>query len=260
MIPKIIHYTWFSNDPYPEKIQHCIETWKNTLKGYQFIHWNMDKIKDINVPFLVEAIAEKKWAFASDYIRLYAVYNYGGIYLDTDVELYESLDDLLDLPFFIGRENSWHFEGHSTVCYLSSHCFGGGKGHPFLKDALEYYENIHFVKCTSANVPNSLRLDMLIEPYIQSVLARKYGYDWNYSNKGRQLLQEGINIFPSECFDATSKDFEGKKYCKHLAVGSWREEPMYNPKMNWKYKIEWRVVKLFKFILERMGYYVIKLT
>lgn len=260
MIPKIIHYTWFSGEPFPEKIKACIDSWHNLLPDYQFVHWDMDSIKDLDVPFLKEALAEKKWAFASDYVRLWAIYNYGGIYLDTDVMVYESFDDLLSLPFFIGRENSWHFEGHKTVCYLSSHCFGGEKGHLYLKETLDYYNSIHFIRTSNKNVPHFLRLDMTIEPYIQAVFARKYGFDWNYSRRARQDISEGISVFPSECFDATSAPFDGKKYCKHLATGSWREFAMYNPEITWKYKVEWRVVKYIQKFLNRMGYTVVKLT
>lgn len=260
MIPKIIHYTWFSGESFPEKIQDCIDSWHKLLPDYKFVHWDMERIKDIDVPFLKEAIAEKKWAFASDYVRLYAVYRYGGIYLDTDVMVYEAFDDMLSLPFFIGRESSWHFEGHKTVCYLSSHCFGGEKGHPYLKDTLEYYNNTHFVRCSNKNVPNVLRLDMTIEPYIQAVIAQKYGFDWNYSVTGKQELKEGITVFPSEFFDATSHPFDGKKYCVHLASGSWRESEMYNPDITWKYKMEWRIVKLIRNVLNRMGYTTVKFT
>ena len=69
-----------------------MKSWKIHMPDYQFIHWDMEKIKDIKVPFLKEALEEKKWAFAADFVRLYAIYNYGGIYLDTDCLLYNSLD------------------------------------------------------------------------------------------------------------------------------------------------------------------------
>ena len=92
------------------------------MPDYQFIHWDMEKIKDIKVPFLKEALEEKKWAFAADFVRLYAIYNYGGIYLDTDCLLYNSLDRFLNEDCFIGKENSIHVEGRSTEMYMTSHC------------------------------------------------------------------------------------------------------------------------------------------
>lgn len=260
MIPKIVHYTWFSDAPYPQKIQDCLDSWKDKLPDYTFIHWDMEKIKDINVPYLKEAISERKWAFASDYIRFYAVYHYGGIYLDTDVKVYETFDELLTNSCFIGRESSWHIDGHSTVCYLSSHCFGATEGHPFLKDTLDYYEHTHFIRCTDKNIPTLLRLDLTISPYIQSILAQKYGYNWNFSCQGHQSLDAGIQIYPSECFDATTNPYDGKKYCRHLAAGSWRITPVYNPIVSFKYKIEWRIIKIINILLKKMGYTTIKCT
>jgi mannosyltransferase OCH1-like enzyme len=85
MIPKIIHYTWFSDEPYPTNINECIESWKKHMPEYEFVLWDSNKIVDINNLFMQQALLEKKWAFASDFVRLYAVYNYGGIYIDTEV-------------------------------------------------------------------------------------------------------------------------------------------------------------------------------
>lgn len=261
MIPKMIHFTWFSNDPYPEKIQKCIDSWKQYMPDYEIIHWDMNRIKDIGIPFLKEALAAKKWAFAADYIRLYAVYHYGGIYLDTDVQVYKSFDTMLDKECFIGRENSWHFaNGHDTVCYLGSHCFGAVKGHRFIGDALEYYNSIQFLKTDNPNVPNVLKQNITIIPYIQAEYARKYGYNWNYSAPQHQLLENGIEIYPCNYFDGRAGDPEA--YCVHLAVGSWREE--YNTyadnTISWKYKIEWRIIALLKKILRKHQYDIIKIT
>ncbi len=85
MIPKIIHYCWLSSEPYPEKIQNCIDSWKKILPDYEIKLWNMNNFDINSIDFVKEACSVKKWAFASDYIRLYALYNYGGIYLDSDV-------------------------------------------------------------------------------------------------------------------------------------------------------------------------------
>ena len=92
MIPKKIHYIWLSNDPLPKLPQLCIESWKRHCPDYEIIHWDMAKCEQIikNVPFVREAVELRKWAFASDYIRLYAISTEGGIYLDSDVYLYQS--------------------------------------------------------------------------------------------------------------------------------------------------------------------------
>ena len=107
-IPKIIHYTWFSGDEYPENIKKCIESWHKILPDYELRLWDMKAIENIDSVFLKEAIQMKKWAYAADMVRFYAVYNYGGIYLDTDVEVFKSFDEFLNCNAFIGKENSIH--------------------------------------------------------------------------------------------------------------------------------------------------------
>jgi mannosyltransferase OCH1-like enzyme len=104
MIPKIIHYSWISNDPYPEKIQKCIDSWKEKLPDYQFINWNRDTFDFDSVQWLREAYEDKNWAYCADFLRIQALYHYGGIWLDTDVEVIKSFNDLLDLPYFLGVE------------------------------------------------------------------------------------------------------------------------------------------------------------
>lgn len=259
MIPKIIHFTWFSNDPYPEKIQRCMDSWKRIMPDYEIVHWDMNRIKGIDAPFLREALAERKWAFAADYVRLYAVANYGGIYLDTDVEVYNSFDPLLEHECFIGRENSWHIEdGHITACYLSSHCFGAVKEHEFIKRTLAYYDSIHFKKSKDDSTPNLLRMDMTILPYTQAVFARGYGYDWNLSANHVQKLDGGLVVYPSNHFDKHNDKDE--TYCKHLAAGSWRELAMREDKITLSYKIEWRVIAFLQYFLGKFNYKIIKTT
>jgi Mannosyltransferase OCH1 and related enzymes len=97
MIPKIIHYCWLSNDPIPSNIQHYMDSWKKYLPDYEFIHWNFDKFDKSSSRWVSEAFDNKKYAFAADYIRLYALYHYGGIYLDMDVEVLKSFNPFLSL-------------------------------------------------------------------------------------------------------------------------------------------------------------------
>lgn len=104
MIPKIIHYCWLSNDPYPDKIRKCLESWHRYLPDYKFILWNRDSFDIDSVTWTKQAFERKKYAFAADYIRIWALKNYGGIYLDLDVEVLKKFDDLLELPYFMGIE------------------------------------------------------------------------------------------------------------------------------------------------------------
>lgn len=230
MIPKIIHYTWFSNDPYPQMIQDCMDSWKEQLPDYEFVHWDMEKIKEIDNVFLKEALQNKKWAFAADYVRLYALYNFGGIYLDTDVLVYKSFDDLLNNKAFIGRENSYHLDGRRAVRYLTSHCMGGEKGHPFFKACLEYYKGRHFIQSEVDWLPSQFRFNQTILPYIQYEIAKLQGYDPSDRIRGKEVLPNGLVVFPSTYFDC----FYPSKasYCKHLAMGGWRDKKNSNNKIN----------------------------
>ena len=115
MIPKIIHYCWLSNNPYPEEIVNCINSWKKYLPDYQLMLWNFDRFDIDSSIWVKQAYETKKYAFASDYLRLYALYNYGGIYLDVDVEVINSFDNLLDLPYFIGEENTIYAIEAATI-------------------------------------------------------------------------------------------------------------------------------------------------
>lgn len=256
MIPKIIHYTWFSGDPFPENIQNCINSWKVHLSDYEFRIWDMDSVKGINSVFLKEALQERKWAYAADYVRLYAIYQEGGIYLDTDVLVYKPFDPLLKASAFIGKENSIHFEGGFTAQYLSSHCFGAKKNHPFIKDCLSYFEDRHFITSSNVNLPQPLRYNFVLLPYIQAEIARLYGYDWKPSKREIQRCNNELDIYPDVYFDADKNTDES--YCKHLAVGGWRVDKAWEPTYNLKYKITWRLLWIFKWVLARAGYITIK--
>ena len=95
MIPRKIHFCWLSNDDFPPLIQHCLNTWKDVLPEYEIILWDTKRFNVNSISWVKEAYDAKKYAFAADYIRLYAVYTEGGVYLDSDVEVIKSFNDLL---------------------------------------------------------------------------------------------------------------------------------------------------------------------
>lgn len=136
MIPKIIHYCWLSNDEYPAKIKKCIDSWKKILPDYQIVLWNLSNFDILSTNWTKQAYENKKYAFASDYIRFYALYTYGGIYLDSDVEVLKSFDDLLTLDFFCGYE----FEGLPEAAIV-----GSAKGQEWMGKCLEWYKENNFV-------------------------------------------------------------------------------------------------------------------
>lgn len=255
MSSKIIHYVWFS-EPLPSEIRKRLDCWSRLNPNYEIKHWGYKEIEDINSPFLKEALQAKKWAFATDYLRLYALYHFGGIYLDSDVELLRGFDEFLHHPCFIGKEQSIHIEGRKQEQYLTAHCIGAEKGNPFIKRCLDYYDEIAFRRSKDDTLPMSLKYNVTLLPFVMSEIAKEWGYDPKPLSQGMQDLGN-IVVYPSHYFDASpvKKD----SVAVHLALGSWREERSAEPKYNIGYKIRWRVEAFFQKIARKFGYKLIKL-
>ena len=146
MIPKIIHYCWLSNDPFPDDITACIYSWKKHLPDYEFMLWNFSRFDIESSLWVKQAFYARKYAFAADYIRMYALYHYGGVYLDCDVEVLKSYDDLLHLPYFVGMErarNSFEVESKDEIA-IEAATIGFEPKHPLLKEMLDYYQHRNF--------------------------------------------------------------------------------------------------------------------
>lgn len=138
MIPKIIHYVWLGKGEKSEKTKKCIESWKKYLPDYEIKEWNEDNF-DINYnDFTKQSYDKKFYAFTSDVIRLYALYTEGGIYMDTDVEVYQPLDEFLNEEAFTGFEDA-NYPGYPVTATL-----GAEKGNPVIKLMLDYYNCIEF--------------------------------------------------------------------------------------------------------------------
>lgn len=137
MIQKKIHFCWLSDDEYPPLIDYCINSWKNKLPDYEIILWDKTKIDIGSIPWIKQAYENKKYAFAADYIRLYALYYEGGVYLDSDVEVIKDFDDLLDNHSFIGFE---------TGGDLEPAIIGAEIGCEWIGRCLDYYINREFIK------------------------------------------------------------------------------------------------------------------
>lgn len=136
MIPKRIHYCWFGRNQKSELALKCIESWKEKLPEYELIEWNEDTF-DINENvYCKEAYEAKKWAFVTDYVRLKVLYEYGGIYMDTDVEVLGSLDEFLNCKAFSGFESD---------CSVPTGIMASEANHPYVKELLEYYNDRHFL-------------------------------------------------------------------------------------------------------------------
>lgn len=136
MIPKIIHYCWFGNNPLPELAIKCIESWKKYCPDYTIRQWDESNFDITSCAYVREAFEEQQWAFVSDYARLKVIYENGGIYLDTDVEIIRPIDDLLENSCFCGVE--------PTGYVATGLGFGAEKGNQIVGKMLDEYRNIHF--------------------------------------------------------------------------------------------------------------------
>lgn len=225
MIPKIVHYSWFSGEEMPVAYKQMMATWKSLLPDYEFRLWDAAALKEVNNTFANEAVSVRKWAFAADFIRVYAVYHYGGIWLDGDVVMVKSFEPFLNHRMFIGKEYYEQFShagglGHFNG--LTSHCFGAEPKHPFLKDCLSYYENRHFIVSDDSSLPQILKYDMRLLPVVLALLAHKYGYVGSILNTEKEeILREDIHVYPSFYFDAPKYHTLDEVYCVHNCFGGW---------------------------------------
>ncbi|MDD9266532.1 glycosyltransferase family 32 protein [Paenibacillus sp. GCM10023248] len=136
-IPKVIHYCWFGGNEHPDIVKKCIESWKSNCAEYEIIEWNEHNFDVHCNAYVREAYKAKKFAFVSDYVRVYALYHHGGIYLDTDVELFKPFDDLLH------HESFWGFEQGN---YIATSTIGAAKGNKLIETFLASYKDITFIK------------------------------------------------------------------------------------------------------------------
>lgn len=196
MIPKKIHYVWMGKKEKPKAIKKCMKTWKKYLADYEIIEWNENNF-DINQhPFVKAAYEAKKWAFVSDYVRAWAIYKYGGIYLDTDVFVIDKLDDLLENKAFVGYEQP---------DYPFTAVFGAEKGHEFIKDIINYYDNLDAYSF-NFNDNNTLSVSKL--------LIEKYNCK---TGNIEQMLKTGIKVYKDDVLCNPSKNSK----TVHLFYGSW---------------------------------------
>lgn len=207
MIPKIIHYCWFGVNPMPETEANYVSNWRKILPDYEFMLWDEQNFDIYSTKFTKQTASVQKWAFVSDYVHAYAVYNYGGISLDTDVEVLKKFDDLLDNKCFAGF-NCEHYVNPGSA-------FGGEKGCKIALETMKFYENYN-----SFNRKGILGLSS--SPIILSEILLNYGFQ---QNNTYQNLPE-ITIYPSDYFSCKSYDtgkieISKNTYSVHHFSGSW---------------------------------------
>jgi hypothetical protein len=207
-IPKIIHYCWFGGQEIPEKNRRWMESWKRFCPDYEIMEWNESNYDVTKNEYMYEAYQTKKWGFVPDYARLDIICKYGGIYLDTDVELVANLDDLLYQHAFAG------FQNEKEVNFGLG--FGAERDSEIMKYLLKDYQDRHFIKEDGS-------LDQTASPVIQTESLVKKGLQLNGEY---QILQNRLTIYPEKMLSPKSQQtrkIETLEYTKsiHYFDASW---------------------------------------
>lgn len=207
MIPKIIHYCWFGRKEKPKKIKKCIESWKKIMPDYQIIEWNEDNF-DINLlKYTKDAYNSEKYAFVSDVARVKALYEMGGIYLDTDVIVYKKFDCILEQRCVLGFEMGNYVATSFMACE---------KYFPLMKTFYECYFKYDFYD-ENGQIKLETNVEKLTKMLLNIGLKRNNKY---------QILNDGITIYPQEYFSPYDyanciKNNTNNTLCEHLYLVSW---------------------------------------
>ena len=248
-IPKIIHYCWVGGAPKPRSVIYCIESWKKYCPDYEIREWNESNYDFKKNQYMKEAYDEKKWGFVPDYARLDIIYQYGGIYLDTDVEIIKNIDSLLENEVFFGFENT----GTEEYFINCGQGFGAIKQHNVIKQLRDFYDNISFYNPDGS-------LNMLPSPHYTTQMLLRFGLKCNNCNQNFS----NITIYSSEVL--CPKNFKTGKInitkatiSIHHFTASWLDEKIkdeleYQKKMNSRYgeKLA-RKIMLIDSVLKKYG-------
>lgn len=233
-VPKIIHLMWFSGDEYPDEIRICIDSWKKVLPEYKIKVWTKDLAMECPFPYVTEALKCRKWAFAADVLRLYALYKFGGVYMDSDVIVRKPLDDFLDdeVTFFQEYHKSLAKKNKSGILDENGRRIGktmpagiglqaafmiAKKESPVIKDMLNYYADKHFLYEDGSMATN------MIAPSIFALQLEKYGYKYKDEE---QILEHGVKILPSFYVAPGKSELDKRNYAIHCINHSWQSDSL----------------------------------
>lgn len=212
-IPKVVHYCWFGRGNKPHLIRKCLESWRKIMPDYEIKEWNEDNF-DVNaITFVKQAYEERKWAFVADVCRFYACYTEGGIYLDTDVQVFKRFDDFLKYSFFAGTEVRTTSNGFFTT--LDASVFGCKRGHWFAKECLDWYADKPF-RLSDGSIPGG------VVQVVASQVLEPYGY--RRVNEFQTV--KDVAVFPNTIFTNKTVNYDRSAiYSLHHFDGSWNDSP-----------------------------------
>lgn len=214
MIPKIIHYCWFGGKPLPELAQKCIVSWRKYLPEYEIKEWNESNF-DVNcIPYTREAYKAKKYAFVSDYARFKILYEEGGLYFDTDVEVIKSMDDIISKGPFMGCERDGDELADITPSVAPGLGLGAIPGLGLYKDLLDLYATLRF-----SDDKGKLNLKTVVD-YTTEIFCKQ-----GLLNTKELQQVAGIWIYPKEYFNPISHvnelNITNNTYSIHHYAGTW---------------------------------------
>lgn len=211
MIPKKIHYCWFGGNPLPENVKKYIETWKKFCPDYEIIQWDESNFDVEQNLYCKQAYQSKKWAFVSDYVRLKVLFDYGGIYMDADVEVCKSFDDLLEY-------NAW--SGFESETKIPTGTMAACRENEWIGYLLKYYDDAYFIKQDGSFdiTTNVIIITRLTKEKYNVALNNKY-----------QVFGNNCALFPFDYLCAkswrTGKVIKSRNtYTVHHFAGSWQSD------------------------------------
>lgn len=238
MVPKIIHYCWFGRNPLPESAVKCIESWKKFFPEYEIREWNEDNF-DVNViPYTEEAYSAGKYAFVSDYARFWILYNFGGLYFDTDVEIINPMDDIVAGGAFMGAEVDGNSDKNKFPKVAPGLCIGALKGMKLFKLILDKYSNLDF--WGSDGTFNKYTMIPLVTDLL---ISEGLKADNDIQNVG------GLTVYPSEYFNPLEISTGRLKITPNTRSIHWFMASWLPSQPLWKKKLKQyarRLIKIFK--------------
>lgn len=217
MIPKIIHFCWFGGTPKTQFVKDCIDSWEKYCPDYKIVEWNENNFDINSNKYVKQAYLAKKWAFVSDYVRLHALYNYGGLYMDADLEVIKNLDKFLSHKAFSGFEDD---------CHIPTAIMGAEPEHDWIYELLKEYDTKLFIKDDGT-------YDMVTNvTTITNATFNAYNLELNNSY---QVLKHGLTIYPKDWFCPKSHEtgettITNNTHTIHHFNGSWHTQEMINAK------------------------------